>query len=146
MSQSYAPIRQLLAAAFNQTEFMIFCYDYFRPLYDELRDDMEPSWKIHKLVEYCDKRNQVDELLVAIRTENPGQYNRHIHLITIPQYPVSYDTSQIEIAIRINFREFTHNLHLAVVGALAGILNIRRVEVCIVNVSPPFSSIRNNGG
>jgi hypothetical protein len=45
-----------------------------------------------------------------------------------------YDTSQIEIVIGTNFPELTPNLQLAIVGALAGILNIPRDQVRVLGV------------
>ena len=70
-----AMVRQLLLAAFSDEELATFCFDYFRPVYDEFTVGMSRSAKVQRLVEHCERQGQTAELLAHIERLNPYQYD-----------------------------------------------------------------------
>jgi hypothetical protein len=69
-------IRQLLTAAFNDEELTTFCFDHFRPVYDNFSSEMGKGRKIQRLLDYCDHHDQLEKLLRLIKEHNPYQYTR----------------------------------------------------------------------
>ncbi len=63
-------------AAFSDEELMTFCYDNFRPVYEEFTTGMSRTQKVQRLVEYCVRRGQMAELLARVERANPYQYGR----------------------------------------------------------------------
>jgi hypothetical protein len=71
-----AALRDLLGAAFSDEELTTLCFDYFRPVYEEFAGGMSKGQKIQRLLDYCLRREQVEDLLAAVREANPAQYRR----------------------------------------------------------------------
>jgi hypothetical protein len=71
-----AALRDLLNAAFNDEELTTLCFDHFRPVYDDFAGGMSKGQKVQRLLDYCTRREQVDELLAAVRKANPAQVRR----------------------------------------------------------------------
>jgi formylglycine-generating enzyme required for sulfatase activity len=73
-----AAIRQLLLAAFTPEELRRFCYDRpdFRPVVDLFGPGLGFSAMVDQVVEYCDRRVLLDELLAEVKQTNPRQYAR----------------------------------------------------------------------
>jgi hypothetical protein len=71
-----AAIRDLLNAAFNDERLTILCFDYFRPVYDDFASGMSKGQKVQRLLDYCVREEQVDDLLAAVCKANPKQYQR----------------------------------------------------------------------
>jgi hypothetical protein len=71
-----AALRDLLNAAFNDEELTTLCFDYFRPVYDDFAGGMSKGQKVQRLLDYCSRRELVDELLAAVRKANPAQFRR----------------------------------------------------------------------
>lgn len=69
-----AAIRDLLKAAFSDQELDHLCYDHFRPVYQTFTDEMGFDKKIQNLLDYCDRREQMAELLHRIKEHNLAQY------------------------------------------------------------------------
>ncbi|GAB4439622.1 MAG: hypothetical protein Fur0044_36180 [Anaerolineae bacterium] len=67
-------IRELLNAAFTPDELRQLCYDEFRPVYDKLADKEGKPGIIQSLIEFCERRLQMEQLLVAIKKRAPEQY------------------------------------------------------------------------
>jgi hypothetical protein len=71
-------IRQLLSQAFSDDELMSFCFDHFRPVYEDLSYGMSKSQKIQQLLAYCARLGQFERLLELVREQNPYQYSRYM--------------------------------------------------------------------
>lgn len=71
-----AAVRELLMAAFSDEELTTFCYDNFRPVYEEFAGGMSRSQKVQRLVETCERKGQLAELLARVERLNPYQYGR----------------------------------------------------------------------
>jgi len=69
-------IRQLLNEAFDDDEITDVCFDYFRPVHDKFAEGMDKSDKIRRLLAYCLRQNQVEQLLDTVQKLNPAQYER----------------------------------------------------------------------
>lgn len=50
-------LKKLLINSFSATDFEIFCFDYFRPVYDEFTPDMGQGLRVFLLISYCDKHH-----------------------------------------------------------------------------------------
>ena len=71
-----AAVRELLMAAFSDEELTTFCFDNFRPVYEEFATGMSRTQKVQMLVEYCERRGEMAELLARVERANPYQYAR----------------------------------------------------------------------
>ncbi|MCX6029372.1 MAG: hypothetical protein NT169_08720 [Chloroflexi bacterium] len=81
-ARNTAARRDLLNAAFNDDELMTFCYDYFRPVYDDFASGMSKGQKIQRLLDFCERQEQVEHLLAVVRKANPKQYQRFAGQLT----------------------------------------------------------------
>jgi len=71
-----AAVRELVMAAFGDEELTTFCYDNFRPVYEEFTIGMSRTQKTQRLVETCDRRGEIEKLLAGVARANPYQYDR----------------------------------------------------------------------
>ena len=71
-----AAVRELLLAVFSDEELTNFCFDNFRPVYEEFTTGMGRTQKVQLLVAYCERRGQMAELLARVGRANPYQYAR----------------------------------------------------------------------
>jgi outer membrane protein assembly factor BamB len=71
-----AAVRDLLLAAFSDEELVTFCFDYFPAVYEELGGGMGKGQKVQRLLDYCLRHGQMEELLARVREYNPAQYAR----------------------------------------------------------------------
>lgn len=129
-------VRALLLSTFSDAEIQTFCYDYFHPVYLKFSDEMGFSIKVQLLIEYCDRYEKVDQLLNFIKVKNPVKYNNFIRSLGKTSEPTiitnEFPKSEIELVLKGDFQALTPELESAIIGALAGILNISREEIRIV--------------
>ena len=71
-----AAVRELVMAAFGDEELTTFCYDNFRPVYEEFTTGMSRTQKVQRLVETCDRRGEMERLLALVQKKNAYQYRR----------------------------------------------------------------------
>jgi hypothetical protein len=69
-------LRGFIAAALSTSELKTLCFDYFRPVYDELDDVPGKSEKITMLVNYCERHGKLLRLVELVRQINPYQYQQ----------------------------------------------------------------------
>lgn len=69
-----AAIRDLLIAAFDDEGLTTFCFDHFREVYEGFAIGMSKPMKVQRLLEYAERRNQLYELLVRVKSANPAKY------------------------------------------------------------------------
>jgi hypothetical protein len=79
-----AAIRELLRAVFSDEELSFFCFDHFRPVYEQFASGMDHLSKIHLLIEYCDRYEEFDKLLALVKKINPRQFAKFYPLIKGP--------------------------------------------------------------
>ena len=80
---STADIRQFLAESFNDEELSTLCFDYFRDVYDDFASGMTKGQKIQLLIERCDRRGVLPNLLAAIQRARPDQYKERFPQVEI---------------------------------------------------------------
>jgi hypothetical protein len=71
-----AAVRELLLAAFSDEELMTFCFDNFRPVYEEFTAGMSRTQKVQLLLDYCVRRGEMAKLLAWVEQANSYQYGR----------------------------------------------------------------------
>jgi FixJ family two-component response regulator len=69
-----ASVRWLLLNAFSDEEITTFCFDCFRPVYDKFAEGMSFPFKVHLLIEYCDRHGEIAKLLPLVKKHNPAKY------------------------------------------------------------------------
>ncbi|MCB8945577.1 MAG: hypothetical protein H6658_17650 [Ardenticatenaceae bacterium] len=72
-----AAIRTLLTEALDDQSLTALAYDHFRAAYNEFSDGLTRSRKIQLLLDYCQRHNQLENLLTQIERLNPAQYRQH---------------------------------------------------------------------
>ncbi|MCB0163183.1 MAG: SUMF1/EgtB/PvdO family nonheme iron enzyme [Anaerolineae bacterium] len=72
-------IRTLLNEGFTDSELRRLCYDEpdFRPVYDQLSQEMGKDLIIDKLIEYAERRELIDRLLALTKIRNPRKYKKY---------------------------------------------------------------------
>lgn len=76
MSPSSADIRRLLTEAFSDEEVEALCFDHFPAVQDEFSAGMSKPDKIQRLLGYCRRLNLAPQLMAAIQTARPAQYDK----------------------------------------------------------------------
>jgi hypothetical protein len=69
-----AVVRELLDTAFEEEDLLAFAYDYFKPIYPQLRSGNAKKAMIQKFIEYFDQNGNYEELLDAIARMRPREY------------------------------------------------------------------------
>jgi replicative DNA helicase len=71
-------IRKLLTTAFTDEELRRLCYDesQFRPVYEQFSAGMSKDQIVHRLLEYCERKGLLGDLLEIVQEENPAAYNK----------------------------------------------------------------------
>jgi hypothetical protein len=74
-------IRTLLTDGFTDIELRQLCFDEpkFRPVYEQLSDEMGKDRIIHKLIEYAERHELIGTLLDFLKQRNPAKYEKHIN-------------------------------------------------------------------
>lgn len=90
-------IRAFLTDGFSDEELRHLCYDNpdFRPVYEQLAQEMGKGKVIQKLIEYSERKGLIETLLVVGKELNPAKYAEHrpYHTATpIPDTPMSTAT------------------------------------------------------
>jgi hypothetical protein len=73
---NFEAIRNLLTAAFSDSELTNFCFDYFSEVYETFSSGMSKPQKIQELLDYSRRHVEVEHLLQLVETQNPSQYAR----------------------------------------------------------------------
>lgn len=71
-----AAVRELLLAAFSDEELATFCFDYYRPVYENFTAGMSRPQKVQMLMEQCERRGGMAALLERVKVANPYQYQK----------------------------------------------------------------------
>lgn len=88
-------IREQLSHIFNNEQITIFCFDYYKSVYDAFSAEIDFQTKIDLLIDYCRKHKQLDKLQIQLKniiapSEEPKllQFNETIFdgLYTIKEY------------------------------------------------------------
>jgi hypothetical protein len=73
----HSQIRKLLTDGFSPSELKTFSYDNddFRPVYNKLTEESDKEKIIKELIDYADRKEQLDNLLAWTKETNPAKYN-----------------------------------------------------------------------
>jgi formylglycine-generating enzyme required for sulfatase activity len=76
MPTNTADIRQYLTSAYSDEELTTLCADYFRDVYDNFTTGMTKTAKILLLLDHCQRREGMPNLLAALERDRPEQYRK----------------------------------------------------------------------
>ena len=76
MIPSRADIRRFLIEQFNDDELKTLCFDHFDEVYRDFAEGIGVGAKALALVDYCDRRGRLPDLVRVLQQERPGAY-RH---------------------------------------------------------------------
>jgi formylglycine-generating enzyme len=76
MPTTAADIRQYLTSAYSDEELTTLCSDYFREVYDNFAAGMTKTAKIQLLLDHCQRREMMPNLLAALERDRPDQYRK----------------------------------------------------------------------
>lgn len=76
MSTSLADIRQFLITYFNDEELTGLCFDFFHEVYQNFAADTTVGRKALHLVDYCQRRDRLPDLLAVLKKQRPEAYRR----------------------------------------------------------------------
>jgi TIR domain/Effector-associated domain 7 len=69
-----ANVRRLVTEALSDEELDQLCMDHFSKVYEQFSSGMSKSQKVHRLIEYCTRQNQLPYVLNLIKSVNPEKY------------------------------------------------------------------------
>jgi hypothetical protein len=114
MPTNTADIRQYLTSSYSDEELITLCADYFRDVYDNFAVGMTKTAKIQLLLDHCQRRDLMPNLLAALERDRPEQYrNRFGPAVVEPSpatAPPGRDPRQIFISHAHEDAEFAHRL------------------------------------
>lgn len=76
MTASLADIRRFLNDHYNDEELTALCFDHFHEVYRNLPAEVTTSRKGLLLLDYCQRRDRLPELLAVLQRERPEPYRR----------------------------------------------------------------------
>jgi formylglycine-generating enzyme required for sulfatase activity len=109
-----ADIRQYLTTAYGDEDLTTFCFDYFRDVYDNFTTGMTKGQKIQLLLDRCQRREAIPDLLVALERDRSEQYRKRFGAPAVEARPVSpqpaRDPRQVFISHTHEDTDFAHRL------------------------------------
>jgi formylglycine-generating enzyme required for sulfatase activity len=122
MEYDTADLRRFLVDAFNDEDLKIFCFDYFRDVYDDFTTGMTRGQMIQLLIERCVRRAVLPSLEAALRKERPDQYEKRFGTpepadIPAETAPAGRDPRQVFISHAHEDAVFAHRLAADLVSA-----------------------------
>ncbi len=129
---------QLLNAILPGDTVVQFCQTHFQPVARKFTKSIPRLWKIQLLIDYCHQQKQTDQLLTLLANINLKQYQQFsLHLNQpLPTRTARAVIRPVEIIFNIDLGEFSVELQLVAMGALAGCLNIVRHQISVLKVQP----------
>ena len=77
MTPAIPDLHPYLTAAYSGDELATLCADYFRDVYENFAAGMTKAQKILLLLDYCQRRELLLNLVAALERDRPEQYQRH---------------------------------------------------------------------
>ena len=107
-----AEIRRFLVEFFSDDELATLCFDYFRDVYDDFASSMTKGQKIQLLIERCERRGILSNLLAAIQGARPELYKERFPQIAVQPQPQRQerDPRQVFISHAHQDADFAHRL------------------------------------
>jgi formylglycine-generating enzyme required for sulfatase activity len=107
-----AGIRRFLTEFFSDEELSTLCFDYFRDVYDDFASGMTKGQKIQLLIERCERRGVLPNLLAAIQRARPDQYKERFPQVEIQPEPprLERDPRQVFLSNAHQDSDFAHRL------------------------------------
>lgn len=76
MTASLIDIRRFLSDHFNDEELTALCFDHFPEVFRNFASGMTTTRKGIDLLDYCQRRDRLPELLAALERERPEPFRR----------------------------------------------------------------------
>ncbi|MCX6031433.1 MAG: SUMF1/EgtB/PvdO family nonheme iron enzyme [Chloroflexi bacterium] len=109
-----ADIRQYLTSAYSDEEITVLCADYFRDVSDNFATGMNKGQKIQLLLDHCQRRDAMPNLLAALQKDRPEQYRKRFGPVVVKvglaPAPRERDPKQVFISHAHEDAEFAHRL------------------------------------
>ena len=114
MPTNTADIRQYLTSSYSDEELIMLCADYFRDVYDNFAVGMTKTAKIQLLLDHCQRRDLMPNLLAALERDRPEQYRKRFGSAAVEPGPATAppgrDPRQIFISHAHEDAEYAHRL------------------------------------
>lgn len=111
---SPANIREYLTSSYSDEEITVLCSDYFRNVYDDFAAGMTKGQKIHFLLDHCQRRTLIHNLVAALRRDRPEQFQNHFQQAATEAGGVTAsrarDPKQVFISYMHDDTHFAHRL------------------------------------
>ena len=109
-----AGIRQYLTSAYSDEELITLCSDYFRDVHDNFTVGMTKTAKIQLLLDHCQRRELMPNLLAALERDRLEQYRKRFGQAVVEPSPAQpspkRDPRQMFISHAHEDAEFAHRL------------------------------------
>ena len=114
MATNTADIRQYLTNAYSDEDLTTLCFDYFRDVYDNFAAGMTKMAKIQLLLDHCQRRDLMTNLLAALERDRPEQYRKRFGQVVVEPAPAATpqgrDPRLVFISHAHEDAEFAHRL------------------------------------
>ncbi len=145
VAYNIASISKLLHTALPGDALTTFCYINFPSVSEKFASETPRLWKIQLLLDYCKNFNQFDKLLNQLAARSPRQYEKFSTLIAASPAEPKPDKlgtrSQVGVSFVGDWAEFSVELQLAAVGAVASSLDIPREQIEVLQVQADRAGI-----
>lgn len=145
VAYNIASIFKLLHMALPGDALTTFCYINFPLVCEKFAPDTPRLWKIQLLLDYSKNFNQFDKLLTQLAARSPRHYEKFSTSLAVSPAEPTPDKvgtrSQVGIRFVGDWAEFSVELQLAAVGAVASSLDIPREQVEVLQVRADRSGI-----
>lgn len=108
MSHAPAEIRKFIVERFSDGELENLCFDYFPAVYQDFADSMTKGRKVQLLLDYCQRRGRLPDLLATLERERPQVYKEKFPSTPFVETPIIKPTIPIERNPRQVFISYAH--------------------------------------
>jgi hypothetical protein len=82
MPYNQRAIRELLLAAFDDSEFSVFCSDYAPAVKQKFTEGQTRPQRVVLLIDHAQRHGLMDKILLQVKGANPFQYSAYEELLT----------------------------------------------------------------
>ncbi len=133
-------LRELLVKSFSFEELQDLCFDYFPDVYDKIQEEsFGKNVAVRQLINYCERRGFLKNLLALIQEHNAYQYSLHEASLFQPNSLPPSAEEQAQVTLKLTFPKwhidnFTEDRQTVLVQLIAEELNIPEDDIDIVDV------------
>ena len=142
MTYETVQIRQFLKDAFSDEDLTTLCFDHFRDVYESFSAGMTKTQKIQLLIEHCQRRGTMTDLIAVLAQTRPAQFQQFFGGATPQQVAQQVRSAPLPVdqKRRIDFKWWAAII-VALLACIAAWLVVPEFRQMLTNISPLSATV-----